>query len=115
MAQKCQQCQVSGTANAIRHKTCYTVCVMKRTVIHKYIVADPKIAGGKLTFSGTRVMVWQILEALAHGESIDDILEDWPSITKKHVHAALEFAARRTEGERVTSLVSTSHREILVR
>ena len=87
---------------------------MERVIINKYIVADPKICGGKLTLNGTRVMVWQVLEALAHGESIDDILEDWPSITEKHVRAALEFAARRAEGERITGVVSTPHREILV-
>jgi len=86
----------------------------KRTVINKYIVADPKICGGKLTFAGTRVMIWQVLEALAHGETVQEILEDWPSITEKHVRAALDFAARRTQGESITSFASTPHREILV-
>ncbi|OGG50067.1 hypothetical protein A2763_04275 [Candidatus Kaiserbacteria bacterium RIFCSPHIGHO2_01_FULL_54_36] len=86
----------------------------KRAVINKYIVADPKICGGKLTFNGTRVMVWQVLEAMAHGETIDEILEDWPSITEKHVRAALDYAARRTGGELISSLTSAHRREILV-
>lgn len=86
----------------------------KRTVINKYIVADPKICGGKLTFNGTRVMVWQVLEAMAHGETTLEILEDWPSITEKHIRAALDFAARRTQGESITSFASAHRREILV-
>jgi len=86
----------------------------KRITINKYIVADPKICGGKLTFSGTRIMVWQVLEALAHGETVDEILEDWPSITVGHIRAALDFAARRTQGESITSFVSAHRREILV-
>lgn len=82
--------------------------------INKYIVSNPDICGGKFTFKGTRVMVWQVLEALANGETINEILEDWPSITEKHIRAALKFVARRTEGERITSIVPILHREILV-
>ena len=40
---------------------------MRRIVLHKYIVADSEICHGKLTFKGTRIMVWQILEMLAEG------------------------------------------------
>ena len=32
---------------------------------------------GKPTYKGTRIMVWQILEALAHGESVDDLVRAW--------------------------------------
>lgn len=86
----------------------------KRITINKYIVADPKICGGKLTFNGTRVMVWQVLDALAHGETVDEILEDWPSITEKHIRAALGYAAERTGGELISNLISAPRREILV-
>lgn len=65
--------------------------------INKYIVADPEICHGKLTFRGTRVMVWQILEMLAAGETVDEILADFPSIAKKHINAALSYAAQITE------------------
>ena len=67
--------------------------------INKYIVADPEICHGKLTFRGTRVMVWQILDMLAAGESINEILADFPSITKKHIMAALNYAARQSIGK----------------
>lgn len=65
--------------------------------INKYIIADPNICHGKLTFRGTRVMVWQILEMLAGGETMDEILVDFPSITKKHIEAALRYAAQIAE------------------
>jgi uncharacterized protein (DUF433 family) len=70
---------------------------MASIVINEFIVSDPEICHGKLTFSGTRVMVWQILEMLAAGETVAEILEDFPSITKKHIHAALSYAAQITE------------------
>jgi len=50
--------------------------------VNKYIIADPEICHGKLTFRGTRVMVWQVLEMLAAGETVEQILADFPSITK---------------------------------
>ncbi|MCI0537880.1 MAG: DUF433 domain-containing protein [Verrucomicrobiales bacterium] len=43
----------------------------------KYIVADPKICHGKPTYKGTRIMVWQILEALGDGESVDELVKAW--------------------------------------
>lgn len=73
---------------------------MDRVVINKYIVADPEICHGKVTFTGTRIMVWQILEMLAAGETVEDILGDFPSLNRDHIVAALEYAARMTEGER---------------
>jgi len=73
---------------------------MKTIEINQYIVADPDICGGKPTFRGTRVMVWQVLEMLAAGETVEQILEDFPSITREHIAAALRHAARLTEGEK---------------
>ncbi len=90
-----------------------TLVHMKPAVINKYIVADPKIAGGKLTFKGTRVMVWQVLDALANGESTESILDAWPSITEDHIKAALQFAASRVGSESAMSMPSS--REILSR
>lgn len=78
---------------------------MKRIEINKYIVADPEICHGKPTFKGTRVMVWQVLDMLAAGESIQEILEDFPSLAPRHIKAALEFAARTAEGERFVPFI----------
>ena len=66
---------------------------MKRVVINTYIVADPEICHGKPTFKGTRVMVWQVLEMLASGESEKNIIEAFPHLSQKHIKAALEYAS----------------------
>jgi len=66
---------------------------MRRIEINKYIIADPNICHGKLTFKGTRIMVWQILGMLAAGESVKEILEDFPSLRRKHIQAALEYVS----------------------
>jgi uncharacterized protein (DUF433 family) len=49
----------------------------QRLVLGKYIVADERICHGKPTYKGTRIMVWQILQALARGESIDELVRAW--------------------------------------
>src|SRR3954467_1997675 len=49
----------------------------KRLKLGRYIVADPSICHGKPTYAGTRIMVWQILEALSDGESVDELVKAW--------------------------------------
>ena len=70
---------------------------MKRIVINKYIVADPKICHGKPTFKGTRVMVWQVLEMLESGENTQEIIKAFPSLTPKHIKAVLSYASSLTK------------------
>src|SRR5947199_10735508 len=43
----------------------------------EYVVADPLVCHGKPTYKGTRIMVWQVLEALADGESVDQLVRAW--------------------------------------
>ena len=71
-----------------------------RTEINEYIVADSEICHGKPTFKGTRVMVWQVLEMLEGGAAYKGITEAFPSLTEKHIKAALHYAAERLAGER---------------
>lgn len=69
---------------------------MKAIIVNKYIVADPKICHGKPTFKGTRIMLWQVLEMLAAGETEKSIINAFPSLTKEHIKAALEYASSIT-------------------
>src|SRR5437667_5743065 len=48
-----------------------------RVELGEYIVVDPEICHGKPTFKGTRIMVWQVLDALGRGESVDEIIAAW--------------------------------------
>ena len=57
------------------------------------ITSDPAILMGKPCIAGTRISVELILEKLAAGESVDQIVESHPRLTKEAVHAALQFAA----------------------
>ncbi len=59
-----------GTMKDGRHAT-------QRIELGEYIVADPEICHGKPTFKGTRIMVWQILDELAHGMAPDEIVKAW--------------------------------------
>jgi len=58
---------------------------------------DPNVCHGKPVVRGTRVLVSTILGALGAGDSMDDILEDYPNITKVDIEAALEFASQLSD------------------
>ncbi len=65
-----------------------------RSLSRERIVIDPKIMGGKPVIRGTRMPVYFVLELLACGWSIDDILREYPQLTREDVLAAIEYAAR---------------------
>jgi uncharacterized protein (DUF433 family) len=56
---------------------------------------DPDVMGGAVVFHGTRVPVQTLLDYLEAGESIDDFLGGFPSVTREHVIAFLEEAKER--------------------
>jgi len=64
---------------------------MKQPIISR----SAEIMGGSAVFHGTRVPVQTLLDYLEAGESIDDFLEGFPSMTREHVIAFLEEAKTR--------------------
>ena len=58
------------------------------------IVSDPVVMMGKPVVAGTRITVELILEKLAAGETIEQILEAHPRLTIEGIQAALSFAAQ---------------------
>ncbi len=58
------------------------------SVIHR----DPDILGGTPVFVGTRVPVRTLLEYLEAGDTLDEFLDDFPSVTREQAVAALELA-----------------------
>lgn len=58
------------------------------------IVSNPNILMGKPVIAGTRITVELILEKLAAGETIEQVLEAHPRLTRPAVQAALQFAAQ---------------------
>jgi uncharacterized protein (DUF433 family) len=57
------------------------------------IVRDPAICGGQPVIRGTRVLIRVILGFLAHGEPIDVVLREFPTLTEDDVRAVIAFAA----------------------
>lgn len=57
------------------------------------IVTDPAILGGKPIIAGTRISVQLVLEKLRDGWNVDDLLDDYPHLTREQIIAALAYAA----------------------
>lgn len=57
------------------------------------ITLNPEIRSGKPIIRGTRITVTDILEYLAGGMSEDEILDDFPNLSREDIRAALNFAA----------------------
>ena len=55
---------------------------------------DPNVCNGKHVIRGKRITVQTILEYLAAGDTIQDILEQYPSLEEADIKAALAFAAQ---------------------
>lgn len=63
------------------------------------ITSDPAVMQGKPVVAGTRITVESILEKLAAGESIEQILEAHPRLTREAVQASLAFAAEALKAD----------------
>lgn len=75
-----------------------------RIEINKYIVADSEICHGQPTFKGTRIMVWQIIELLGAGVSVEEILRDYfPQLNREAILSALNYASGIIHEERYAS------------
>jgi len=59
------------------------------------ITIDPGVRGGKPCIRGMRIAVQDVLEYLAGGMSEDEILADFPDLTREDIRACLAFAADR--------------------
>jgi uncharacterized protein (DUF433 family) len=66
------------------------------------IEADPRIMVGKPVIKGTRITVELILDKLVAGQTVEQILEDYPHLTREGIRAALEFAAESVRFDHVT-------------
>ena len=72
------------------------------------IQSDPAVMMGKPVVTGTRITVELILEKLSAEETIDQILEEHPRLTRKGVLAALSFAAQALRADVVYPTVEQS-------
>lgn len=74
--------------------------------LEAYIEINPRIMMGKAVIKGTRITVELILEKLAAGESMESLLEDYPSLTRQSISAALQFAAESLKASYIFPIAS---------
>ena len=58
------------------------------------IVIDPEICNGKPTIRGTRITAQTILEFLGAGDSIEEVMDAYPTLTRDDVQACIDYASR---------------------
>ena len=63
------------------------------SVVH----SDPEILGGTPVFVGTRVPLQNLIDYLEAGDTLDDFLDSFPSVTREQAIAALEMAREALE------------------
>lgn len=68
------------------------------------ITIDPNVNGGKPSIRNMRFSVTQMLELLASGMTVEEILKDYPYIEKEDIHACLNFAAGMANTKTVVPL-----------
>jgi len=61
--------------------------------MHDRISIHPEICHGQACVKGTRIPVHQIVGMLANGDTIDDLLEEYPSLEREDILACLDYAA----------------------
>jgi uncharacterized protein (DUF433 family) len=65
----------------------------------QYITSNPKVLEGKPIIKGTRISVALVLEWLANGSTIDDIIYEFPQLSREAIQEAIHYAAQRSRNE----------------
>ena len=78
---------------------------MEQKQLLERIVLNPKIMVGKPVIRGTRLTVQYILNRLAHGATVDEILQEYKGLTKEDILACLLYASETLEDTTFMPLV----------
>ncbi len=68
-----------------------------------YITVEPTVCHGNACIKGTRVMVSVVMDNLAAGLTVDEIMRSYPSLRREAVQAAIAYAAELTR-ERIVAM-----------
>lgn len=60
--------------------------------LHQRITVNPDVMVGKPAVRGTRIPVEIVLDKLAHDLDVDDVLREYPSLTRDDIRACLDYA-----------------------
>ena len=61
--------------------------------MNERITIDPAVCNGRPCIKGTRIAVQTVLEFLGAGDSVDDVIEEFPSLTREDVLACVKFSS----------------------
>ena len=75
----------------------------------KLVVSDPSVMMGKPVIAGTRITVELVLEKLAAGETVEQILDAHPRLSREGIQAALAFAAEALRADVVYPIDEPVH------
>ena len=82
----------SGERGAVLESQIMSFVVEEQTVDNLPITIDPEIMGGTPVFEGTRVPVDALMNNLADGVSLDEFLENFPTVSRDQAVAILSFS-----------------------
>ncbi|MFZ2147923.1 MAG: DUF433 domain-containing protein [Sedimentisphaerales bacterium] len=71
--------------------------------MNERIIIDANICHGQARIKGTRIPVHQIIHMLANGDTIEELLKEYPSLTRDDILACLDYAATLAE-EQITPI-----------
>ena len=75
---------------------------------HTLITIDPDILGGQPVFAGTRVPIETLFDHLEAGVSLDEFLDDFPTVSKAQTIALLETATKLLTSSNVAQLYAAA-------
>lgn len=60
--------------------------------VEQVLSSDPEVQGGAVVFAGTRVPLKNLIDYLEAGDSLEEFLDDFPSVTREQAVAVLDLA-----------------------
>jgi uncharacterized protein (DUF433 family) len=66
----------------------------ERILMQNRINIHPEICNGRPVIANTRITVQTVMEFLGAGDSIEEILEEYPSLEREDIYACMQFAAK---------------------
>lgn len=70
-------------------------------MVYGAVNIDPETMGGTPVFTGTRVPIQALFDYIETGETLEEFLENFPSVTRQHAIEVLEMASKTLSNEKV--------------
>ena len=80
---------------------------MERNKLFEHIILNPKVMAGKPIIKGTRLTVQYILNLLAHGSTIDEILSEYKELSRDDIQACFLYASETIDQSTILPLVKS--------